>query len=97
MKIIRITILFVSLLIIAALFLNACRPIRNFNTPPSPWQGDTDSRSKIPNYNVANKNVFIIADAKMTVLFDMLAPFYLFNATEKSNVYIVAKDKTPIL
>jgi Transcriptional regulator containing an amidase domain and an AraC-type DNA-binding HTH domain len=53
--------------------------------------------SKIPVYNAANKNVFIIADAKMTVLFDMLAPFYLFNATGKANVYIVAKDKTPIL
>jgi transcriptional regulator GlxA family with amidase domain len=33
----------------------------------------------------------------MTVLFDMLAPFYLFNATEKANVYIIAKDNTPIL
>jgi len=41
--------------------------------------------------------VFIIADYKLTELFDMLAPFYLFNATEKTNVYIVAKDKTPIL
>lgn len=30
-------------------------------------------------------------------MFDMLAPFYLFNATEKANVYIVAKEKIPIL
>ena len=27
----------------------------------------------------------------------MLAPFYLFNLTKKANVYIVARDKTPIL
>src|SRR5437870_4888981 len=97
MKIIKTTIKCACLLIVTALFLNACRPVRNFKTPPSPWQGTTDSGSKIPVYNAANKNVFVIADAKMTVLFDMLAPFYLFNATGKANVYIVAKDKTPIL
>ena len=97
MKIVRLTVSFVSILIIAASLLNACRPIRNFSNPPSAWQGNTDSRSRLPEYNAANKNVFIIADAKLTVLFDMIAPFYLFNATEKANVYIVAKERTPIL
>ena len=97
MKIVRLTFSFVSLLILTASLLNACRPIRNFSTPPTPWQGNTESRSRLPEYNAANKNVFIIADAKMTVLFDMIAPFYLFNATEKDNVYVIAKDRTPIL
>src|SRR4029077_16786175 len=41
--------------------------------------------------------VFIVADYEMTELFDMLAPFYLFNQTGKANVYIVAKDRTPVL
>jgi putative intracellular protease/amidase len=83
--------------LMALLLLNACRPIRNFKTPPSAWQGSVDVSPEMPAIDAKQKNVFIIADAKMTVLFDMLAPFYLFNATEKANVYIIAKDKTPIL
>jgi transcriptional regulator GlxA family with amidase domain len=51
----------------------------------------------VTKYDASKKTVFIIADNKLTELFDMLGPFYLFNATEKANVYIVAKDKTPIL
>jgi putative intracellular protease/amidase len=88
---------FVNLLLLAALLMEACSPIRNLKHPPVAWQGDSNFKSKIPDYNPAKKNVFIIADAKMTVLFDMFAPFYLFNATEKANVYIIAKDNTPIL
>jgi len=30
-------------------------------------------------------------------MFDMMAPYYLFNATEKANVYIVAKNSFPIV
>lgn len=86
-----------GLLLLVGIFLNACAPIRNLNNPPSAWQGDSNFASITPDYFPAKKNVFIIADAKMTVLFDMLAPFYLFNATEKANVYIISKDKTPIL
>jgi putative intracellular protease/amidase len=88
---------FVSLLLLAVLLTDACSPIRNLKHPPVTWQGESDLKSKTPDYNPAKKNVFIIADAKMTVLFDMLAPFYLFNATAKANVYIIAKDNTPIL
>lgn len=76
---------------------NACRPILNFTTKPTPWSGSNIAASKLPVYDASKKTVFIIADNKLTELFDMLAPFYLFNATEKANVYIVAKDKTPIL
>lgn len=42
------------------------------------------------------KTVFIIADNKVTEMFDMLAPYYLFSQTGKLNVLIVAKDKSPI-
>jgi putative intracellular protease/amidase len=38
----------------------------------------------------------IVANNEGTELFDMMAPYYLFNATEKANVYIVAKNKFPI-
>ncbi len=86
----------VMLLILVSCF-NACRPIRNFTTKPTPWSGQSMVTSKLPVYDPVKKTVFIIADDKLTELFDMLAPFYLFNATEKANVYIVAKEKTPIL
>lgn len=88
--------LFAMLLIMLSCF-NACRPIRNFTTKPKPWSGQSKATSKLPVYDAAKKTVFIIADDKLTELFDMLAPYYLFNATEKANVYIVAKEKTPIL
>ena len=87
---------FVMLLILLSCF-NACRPIRNFTTKPTPWSGQSITTSKLPVYDPAKKTVFIIGDDKLTELFDMLAPFYLFNATEKANVYIVAKEQTPIL
>ena len=97
MKIFKNSVLAVSSLLLVALCLNACGPVRNLKNPPSAWLGDVNFKTKTPDYNATKKNVFIIADSKLTVLFDMLAPFYLFNATEKANVYIVAKDKTPIL
>jgi putative intracellular protease/amidase len=87
----------VNLVLLFILVVTACRPVRNLKNPSLPWQGDSQYKSKIVDYNVNKKNVFIIADAKMTVMFDMLAPFYLFNSTGKANVYIIAKDKTPIL
>jgi len=40
--------------------------------------------------------VFIVADNDGTELFDMMAPFYLFNETGKANVYIIAKNKYPV-
>jgi transcriptional regulator GlxA family with amidase domain len=83
--------------VVSIILINACRPIRNFITQPSPWSGTNTIKSKLPVYDSSKKTVFIIADYKLTEMFDMLASFYLFNATEKANVYIVAKDKTPIL
>lgn len=86
-----------ALLLIMLASITACRPLRNFSTRPTAWSGQSITISKPPAYDPAKKTVFIIADARLTELFDMLAPFYLFNATEKTNVYIVAKDRTPIL
>jgi transcriptional regulator GlxA family with amidase domain len=42
-------------------------------------------------------NVFIIASNDGTEMFDLMAPFYLFNATERANVYVVSEKKAPIL
>jgi transcriptional regulator GlxA family with amidase domain len=97
MKIKKIYITIVTILVFSVICLNACRPVRNLMNQPTPWSDTSTVKSKVPEYDPAKKTVFIIADCKLTELFDMLAPFYLFNATEKANVYIVAKDKTPIL
>ena len=97
MKILKNIISPANLLLLGILFLNACKPVSNLIATPVPWHGDMNLNAEILHHDASKKNVFIIADSKMTVLFDMIAPFYLFNATEKTNVYIVAKDKTPIL
>ena len=86
-----------TLLVFSIILLNACRPIKNLMNQPTPWSGKNIVKSKLPEYDSRKKTVFIVADFKLTEVFDMLAPFYLFNATDKANVYIVAKDKTPIL
>ena len=87
----------IILLFLSVIFLDACRPIRNLKATPAPWYGPSNYTSKLPANDTTKRNVFIIADSKLTEMFDMLAPFYLFNATGKANVFIVAKDKTPIL
>lgn len=86
-----------SFLLLVIIALNACSPIRNLTHTPVPWNGSSNYYSKTPVHDPTKKTVFILADYKVTEMFDMLAPFYLFNATAKANVYIIAKDKTPIL
>jgi len=97
MKKIKFLIVITVLLFFTAAFFNACRPIRNFSGSPVPYMGKSDFARKIPVYDTTKKSVFIIADSRMTELFDMLAPFYLFNETGKANVFIVAKNTTPVL
>lgn len=97
MKLKKVHILILFALFTGAVLMNACRPIRNFTDQPKPWSGNYSLRTALPVPDASKKNVFIIADSKLTVLFDMLAPYYLFNATEKANVYIVAKERVPIL
>ncbi len=97
MKIKKIHIAIFTMILIGSMFMNACRPVRSFYNTPKAWSSTNKIKSPLPSYDPAKKTVFVIADAKLTEMFDMLAPFYLFNATEKANVYIVAKDKTPIL
>ncbi|MEO5683207.1 MAG: DJ-1/PfpI family protein [Chitinophagaceae bacterium] len=97
MKIIKISGSLAGMLFLATICFNACKPIRNLSSPPAAWQGNSNFQSATPAYDINKKNVFIIADAATTVLFDMLAPFSLFNATGNANVYIIAKNNTPIL
>jgi putative intracellular protease/amidase len=62
-----------------------------------PYRGNADFDWKFPAFDRSKKTVIIVADNDGTEIFDLMAPFYLFNATEKANVYIVAEQKYPII
>jgi len=50
-----------------------------------------------PALDTTKKTVIIVADNDGTEMFDLMAPFYLFNATEKANVFVVSEKRAPIL
>lgn len=82
--------------VISVLLFNACSPLREFGRTPN-YQGANNFNYQPPAYDSLKKTVIITANNDGTELFDMIAPYYLFNATEKANVYIVAKNKFPIV
>jgi putative intracellular protease/amidase len=91
-------VLFISLstvIVLGGIVLFLLQPVIALGQLP-PYAGDNKFDWKQPAYNPSKKTVFIIADNKLTEMFDMLAPYYLFNATGKLNVYIIAKEKAPI-
>lgn len=61
------------------------------------YKGSNDLAWSKLTYDSAKKTVVIIADNDGTEMFDLMAPFYLFNATERANVYIVSEKKAPVL
>jgi len=79
---------------LALLFLGACKPS---SIPQTTSTGYSYPEYKTPLYDPSKKTVLVIADNDGTEMFDMMAPFYLFSATEKVNVYIVAEKKSRII
>ena len=61
------------------------------------YQEANNFNYQFPFYDSLKKTVIIVANNDGTELFDMMAPYYLFNTTQKANVYIVAKNKFPIV
>lgn len=51
---------------------------------------------KVINHDNSKKTITIVADHLTTEIFDLIAPFYLFSATQKANVYIVAENISPV-
>lgn len=86
----------IILVAVTALLFHACAPLREFGTTPT-FEGANNFSYHLPTFDGAKKNVIIVANNDGTELFDMMAPYYLFNATEKANVYVVAKNKFPIV
>ena len=91
MKILTVTLFITS---ISVFLLNACAPLREFGTMPA-YQGMNAFTYTRPTYDPVKKTVAIIANNDGTELFDMMAPYYLFNATQQANVYIIAQKKVP--
>src|SRR3954451_4571285 len=79
-----------------ALIFNACAPLREFGSSPI-YQGANNFNYQLPSYDSSKRTIIIVANNDGTELFDMMAPYYLFNATGKANVYIVAKNKYPVV
>lgn len=88
-----VIILIVSIVTVS--IFNACSPIREFSNAPV-YEGENSFNYFKPDYNKTKKTVVIVADNKGSEIFDLMAPFYLFNKTGKANVYIVAQDKYPV-
>ena len=85
-----------AVLLVGVILFVLLQPLLSF-AKYNPYSGDNKFECKSAAYNASKKTVIIVADNKVTEMFDMLAPFTLFNITGKLNVYIVAKEKSPIL
>src|SRR5690242_11880044 len=95
MKIKKIICLLIPLVGLPTVLFIACQPIREFGRSPA-YQGGKHFNWQPPAYDASKKTVFVVADNEGTEMFDMMAPFYLFNATRQANVYIVAQKKSII-
>ncbi len=96
-KKINLAISLLALIISLTLLLYlACQPIREFQIFDT-YQGSEISEHHLPVWDDTKKTVVLVADYRGTEIFDLLAPFYLFNATGEANVYIVAANREPII
>ena len=74
MKSRKVYFAFLLLLCLGFILLKAYVPIKSFVTHPGPWSGNNIVKSDLPQYDSNKKTVFIIADYKLTEMFDMLGP-----------------------
>lgn len=81
---------------LSVLFMMACQPIQEFQTFET-YQQESRYIQSPPDHEAGKKTVILIADNQGTEIFDLLAPFYLFNATGKANVYILAPEREAIV
>lgn len=95
-KLIKIALIIVGfLLTIALVVFLRLQPIREWNNLRT-YNGTSNFNALAPGYDLSKKTILIVADNNGTEMFDMMAPYYLFSATEKANVYVVAEKKYPI-
>jgi len=91
----KVVLIIAGLLMLVFLFLVTFPPIREFYRIPK-FTGKLQTSYTPPLHQNQKETVFIIAYNKGTEIFDLIAPFYLFQLTEKTNVYLVAPDSGPV-
>ena len=84
-----------ALLVLVAALYFTLSPV--FAQKLKPFTGQPAFPLEQKKIDSSKKNIFIVADNSGTELFDLMAPFYLFNATEQANVLVVSQKKAPIL
>ncbi|MCF6132761.1 DJ-1/PfpI family protein [Flavobacterium wongokense] len=86
----------VPILILSAMVYTSCQPLREFYKVPV-YNG-TDQQNLNPvKYDRAKKTIVVLAHNDGTEIFDLMAPYYLFNTTGRANVYVIAERKSPIV
>ena len=85
----------IPLMILSSMIYQSCRPLLEMDRIPT-FKSTAPYKIGETLYDPTKKTVVIIANNEGTEIFDLLAPFYLFSATQKANVFIVAPKKTPI-
>ncbi|MCW3106043.1 MAG: hypothetical protein JWQ09_549, partial [Segetibacter sp.] len=95
-KIKKALIITVTTLLVLSLVLYFALP-QVFSQKIKIYKGSNDLAWSEPGFDSTKKTVIIVADNDGTEMFDLMAPFYLFNATEKANVFVVSEKKAPIL
>jgi len=86
----------VLLVVLSALVYTGCQPLREFESVPV-YHGTVVSKTTSTPFDASKKTVVIVAYNKGTEIFDLMAPYYLFNATGQANVYVVAENNSPIV
>lgn len=95
-KITKVSIITLSIILVISVVYIRLQPLRELGKSEQ-YAGPLNFSWKLPFIDTAKRTVIIIADNDGTEIFDLLAPFYLFNATEKANVYVVSEKKYPIV
>jgi putative intracellular protease/amidase len=92
----KVLLVFIAVLVVSCLviFFSLRQTI---NQKTKIYNGPRNFAWENPALDPGKKIVFIIAGNDGTEMFDLMAPFYLFNATEKANVYVIAEKKAPVL
>ncbi|MFL5787731.1 MAG: DJ-1/PfpI family protein [Flavisolibacter sp.] len=92
----RLLILTTILLIVAAGLYLVLQPLWELGKLPA-YKGSINFKWQYKLQDSSKKNIIIIADNDGTEMFDLMSPFYLFNATQKANVYVISEFKAPIV
>ncbi|MGL2965846.1 hypothetical protein [Flavobacterium sp. XGLA_31] len=77
------------ILMVSALVYTGCQPLREFEKVPV-YNSTVKHDVQPVTYDPSKKTVVIVAHNEGTEIFDLMAPYYLFNVTQQANVYVVA-------